>query len=273
MHSSIHIFESCNKVATVNEALLADATNVQHSLGNPYPCLATLDVVGGKSKCPSGKRGNMGNLEISTRIRVIVADDHPAMRRGLTVIIEAEPQMHVVADAGCFQALSHLLAVHEVHVLILDLIGMGATPDVYIRKIKQTYPHLGIVIFSGEVDFVSEMLEAGAVAYVAKSELENDYLLLAIRAAKAGQHFLSPRVQEYIDCCAIGFEKYRLVPQEVRILKLLAQGMDTRPVANYLGISYKTVHNYVSKIRDKTGCRTRTQMVSWYQTIYGVMGG
>ena len=215
----------------------------------------------------------MGNQGASLQIRVIVADDHPAMRRGLTAIIEAEPQMHVIADAGCFQVLPHLLARHEAHVLILDLIGMGATPDGYIRQIKQAYPRLGIVIFSGEVDFVSEMLEAGAAAYVAKSELENDHVLLAIRAAKAGQQFLSPRAQEYIDCCALQSEKYRLVPQEVRILKLLAQGMDTRPVADYLGISYKTVHNYVSKIRDKTGCTTRTQMVSWYRTVYGVMGG
>jgi DNA-binding NarL/FixJ family response regulator len=215
----------------------------------------------------------MANLGTSPCIQIIVADDHPAMRRGLTAIIEAEPQMHVVADAGCFQALPNLLARYQAHVLILDLIGMGATPDVYIRQIKQAYPRLGIVIFSAEVDFVSEMLEAGATAYVAKSELEDDHVLLAIRAAKAGQQFLSPRAQEYIDCHAIQSEKYRLVPQEVRILKLLAQGMDTRHVADYLGISYKTVHNYVSKIRDKTGCMTRTQMVSWYRTVYGVIGG
>src|SRR4051794_11037898 len=145
----------------------------------------------------------MANLGTSPRIQIIVADDHPAMRRGLTAIIEAEPQMHVVADAGCFQALPNLLARYQAHVLILDLIGMGATPDVYIRQIKQVYPRLAIVIFSAEVDFVSEMLEAGATAYVAKSELEDDHVLLAIRAAKAGQQFLSPRAQEYIDCHAI----------------------------------------------------------------------
>lgn len=205
------------------------------------------------------------------QIRVMVADDHPAMRRGLTTIIEAEAQMHVVADVGSFQALVSALARHETHVLILDLIGMGAIPDVYIRNLKQAYPHLGIVVFSGEVDFVSEMLDAGAAAYVVKSELEDDQVLLAIRAAKAGQRFLSPRAQEYVDCCAVQSDKYRLVPQEVRILKLIAQGLDTKPVADYLGISYKTVHNYISKIRDKTGCTTRAHMVSWYRTVYGVV--
>ncbi len=190
------------------------------------------------------------------------------MQLGLITAIEAEMQMQVVATASNFHELRPLLCMRTVDVLVIDVVDMGVASVSLLKDFIQTHLQLGIVVFSGSFDFVPELLAVGVRAYVSKKE-SDDQLRLAIRAVKAGQRFLSPLAQDYVDSCTIHLDRHRLVPTEVRILKLLAQGMDTKPVADYLGISCKTVHNYVSKIRDKTGCTTRTQMVSWYQTLYG----
>ena len=203
------------------------------------------------------------------QIRIIVADDHKFMRTGIVTTLEAEPQMQVVGTASSFHALPDLLATCQAHVVILDLEGMGTAPISYIRQLKQTFPHLGIVIFSAKVEFVRETLRAGATAYVTKKELEDDQLLLAIRAAKAGQCFLSPLVQDYLESYAVPTDKGQIGPKELQALMYVAQGLDNQEIALRMNVDLRTIENYVYKIRAKTGCRTRTQLGAWYRTMYG----
>lgn len=201
-------------------------------------------------------------------IRVAIAEACPVMQTGLITVIEAEMQMRVVATATTLHELIPLLHTRPVDVLVIDIVDMGAASMSLLQEIVQTHPQLSIVVFSGSLDFVPELLAVGVKAYVSQKE-SDEQLRLAIRAAKAKQRFLSPLAQDYVDRWTSRVDRHRLVPSEVLILKLMSQGLDTKPVADYLGISYRTVHNYVSKIRDKTGCTTRTQMVSWYQAVYG----
>ena len=204
-------------------------------------------------------------------IYVVVADACSVMRTGLVQTIEAEPQMRVVASAAHRHDLIHCLRMTRADVLVIDPVGFGDAPIPLMREITQAYPRLGVAVFSAIVDFVPELLATGVHAYVAQKETD-DQLHLAIRAAKARQCFLSPLIQDYIDCCALPIYKDRLGPRELRCLMYMAQGLDNQAICLRMDVELRTVENYVSKIRAKTGCDSRMQMIAWYQMVYGEAG-
>ena len=207
-----------------------------------------------------------------TTIRVLIADAYPIMRTGLITTIEAEPQMQVIGTATRRHDLLPQLRATAVDVLVINLVGMGDAPVALMREIKQAHPHVGVVVFAATVEFAPELLAAGVHAYISYAE-PDEQLHLAIRAAKAGQCYVSPLTQEYMDRCARLTGAQRLVPRELQILKCLAQGMRAREIASNLDLSDMTVHNYISKMRKKIGWSSRTEMVSWYRTMYGSEGG
>ena len=201
-------------------------------------------------------------------IRVVIADAYPVVRTGLVTTIEAEPQMSVVARAAHRHDLIPMLRATPAHVLVIDPDGMGDAPVALVREITRAHPQVGIVIFSDTLDFAPELLAVGAKAYVSKAE-PDELLYLAIRAAKAGQRFLSPLAQDYIECCAVPIDKDRLTAKELRCLMYVADGLDNQEIANRMDVDLRTIQNYVSKIRKKTACTNRTQMASWYERMYG----
>jgi DNA-binding NarL/FixJ family response regulator len=115
---------------------------------------------------------------------------------------------------------------------------------------------------------VPEMMDAGAKGYVVKDEL-TDQLVAAIYAVYAGQVYLSPIAQDYMDRCSIQSVQHHLTPREQNVLKLLAQGVSTQGIADALSIDPRTVHNYIYTLRRKTGCEERTEMSNWYRRMYG----
>ena len=204
-------------------------------------------------------------------IRLVVADTSPVMRTGLISTIESEPQMKVVGIVAHNDELIPRLRLSSVNVLVISLVGMGKAPVATMREIKQTHPCIGVVIFAAAADFAPELLAAGVHAYVSYEE-PDEHLYLAIRAAKAQQTYLSPLVQDYVDRYTMVEAKHRLEPRELQIIKCIADGRDLSATANFMDMSYGTVKNYVSRIRNKTGWTTWPQMVSWYHTLYGSDG-
>ena len=204
----------------------------------------------------------------SIQIRVAVADPSSVMRTGLIQTIESEPQMRVIASAGCRQELITALHQARADVLVVDPVGLGKSPISLIRELYFAFTRLKIVVFSSFVEFVPEAFSAGVRAYVDQKE-PDDQLLLAIRAVKARQRFISPLVRDYVDSHAWSASQERLSPRELRCLAYLAQGMDNQAICLRMGVELRTVENYVTKIRAKTACETRTQMVAWYQLVYG----
>ncbi len=207
-----------------------------------------------------------GYLQIP--IRVLIADVYPVVRTGLITTIEADAHMQVVGTATCRHDLMTQLQTTNVDVLVINLIDMGDAPIAVLREIKQFHASLGVVVFAARADFAPELLAAGVYGYLSYEEPDQQ-LHLAIRAAKARQHFLSPLVQDYIDRCAMLTVKHRFVPRELQIIKYIAQGLDTKEIAKRLDLTYWTTRNYVSSIRKKTGWTTWPQMVSWYNAMYG----
>jgi len=201
-------------------------------------------------------------------IRVVIADACPVIRTGLITTIEAEPSMQVIATVTQHQDLLPQLRVTAVDVLVMHLIGLDDAPIAFLREIKQAHPHVGVVVLAPTVDVVPELLAAGASACLSYTD-PDEQLRLAIRAAKARQRFLSPLAQEYVDRCANLTVSHRLVPRELQILKYMTQGMRVREIASHLDLCDDTIQNYITRIRNKTGWSSRTQMASWYLTMYG----
>jgi len=204
-------------------------------------------------------------------VRVIIADDHPIVRDGLTTILDADPQFKVVADVGSFKELTEILHNVSADVLVLDIGGMGSSPLLTIERLRRDYPKLPIVVFSSSIDMVPEMLAAGVQGYMVKEE-RTLQLIPALRAVHRGQHFLSPLAKEYVARYTAQSAKLRLAPMEVTVLKLMTQGLSTEEIADHRGIDSRTIHNHIYKLRRKIGVHQRTELVNWYRRVFGSPG-
>lgn len=201
---------------------------------------------------------------MSQQIRVVIADDHPIVRAGLDATIQTDAYVTVVRLAKNFEELLQHLEQIQIDIVILDLIGMGTVPLSMLERMQRDYPKVGVVIFSSSVDMAPELLRAGALGYVAKDE-DSDLLLSAIRAAASGQQYVSPFVQDYLDRVMSARQRQRFAPQEFNVLKLLANGLSTIKIAEELRIDPRTVQNYITSLRSKTGSVQRTQLAEFYR--------
>ncbi len=200
-------------------------------------------------------------------IKVIVADDHPIIWDGINVALAADPGITVVATSTNFQDLATVLRTVPADVLLLDLGGMGGPPLPTVTAITRAYPHLAIVICSGNVEHVRTLMKAGARGYVAKEDLR-DQIRDGVHAVAAGRSFLSQRAEEYCGRFKLTGKHMGVAPQEVHVLSLLAQGLGTLEIAGELMLDPRTVQHYIGSLMRKTHCSERTQLVNWYRRVF-----
>jgi DNA-binding NarL/FixJ family response regulator len=200
------------------------------------------------------------------RVRVIIADDHPMLRRGLRSALEPNSTIEVVGEVGNFAELMGLLETISADLVLLDLGGMGTPPITAVSALRRTYPHLGIIIYSSTLSGAQELLRVGAQGYIAKEDWE-DEVVAAIQTVMRGQVFLSPTVIDYLDRSGVARKEYNLAPKEWDVLKLIAEGYATQEIMAQLTIAEQTVNNYVYSLYRKTGCSERTQLVEWYRRL------
>lgn len=201
------------------------------------------------------------------QIRVAIADSRSVLRTGLIHTIESEPQMRVVLSAERCCDLTAALQQRDTDVLVIDPVDVGDAPVRLVRDLLANFPYLKIVVFSPLVEFVSECIEVGVLAYVVHDE-PAEQLILGVRAAMARRQFLSPATQNYVDEHA-WLKDAPLSPRESMCLVLIAQGLDNQTIAFHMGVRLRTVENYVAKLRAKTGCDTRLQMIAWCRQVHG----
>lgn len=197
-------------------------------------------------------------------IRVILADDHDVICEGLCRIIAGLPHIEVVGTASSFADVRTLVRQVAGDVLTMDITGMAGSPLALVHRLTREQPQLGVVIYSSSIDYAPELIDAGVRGYVVKGEPVAT-LLQAIEMVAQGQRFVSPKVQEYLEQSA---KDAVLSPKEVTVAKLLAQGMSTTQIASEMGIDARTVQNYITALRRKTGCAERIQIADWYRLIY-----
>jgi len=202
-------------------------------------------------------------------ITVVLADDHPLVRRGLRAVLEAEEDIEVLAEAG--DGLDALAQVerHRPHVLVIDLAMPRMTGVEAARRAGELPAPPRVVMLSMHADepYVLDALRAGALAYVLKDS-GADELVRAVRSAARGERYLSATLtQRALDAYA---ERGRqegdapheaLTAREREVLLLVAQGLSNGEIAARLHLGATTVKTHVGRILDKLELRDRVQAV------------
>jgi two-component system, NarL family, response regulator len=193
------------------------------------------------------------------KIRVVIADDHPIVRRGLSAVLEDEPDMAVIAQAPDRDIAVQLCREQRPDVLVMDLRMPGLPALDAVRILGAEDPIVRVVVLTTYVaeEEVVRLLQAGIQAYVLKNSYEKD-LVQAVRAAHAGEQWIEPTVAERLGARA---GAARLTAREIELLRLVARGDTNEELASTLHISKGTVKVHVSNILGKLGVTDRTKAV------------
>ncbi len=196
---------------------------------------------------------------MSGRLRVVLADDHAVVRTGYRRLLELEDDMEVIADFGDSDSTCAWFARHAADVLVLDLSMPGRGGLETLARVKARQPALRVLVFSmhDSPAMVDQALKAGADGYLTKSS-EPDALIDAVRRVARGERPLSADVAAAMAEAAdvhLG-----LSPREFEIFRLLAAGRTVEQIATRLFLSVKTVANYQTSIRHKTGLASVLEM-------------
>ncbi|MEA2362082.1 MAG: hypothetical protein QOD71_1227 [Thermoleophilaceae bacterium] len=210
-------------------------------------------------------------MTVPLKTRILLADDHPMVRRGLRMVLDAEPDLEVVAEAGDGAEAVELAMSTEVDLAILDVAMPRLTGLQASAELKRRRPELRTLMLSmyDSEQYFFEALKAGASGYVLKSAADQD-LVEACRAAMRGEPFLYPAavaalIRDYLDRASRGeaVPADPLTPRELEVVKLVAEGHSSDEIAATLVISKKTVEHHRSHILEKLGMRDRVELTRY----------
>ncbi|HSC50111.1 MAG TPA: response regulator transcription factor [Gaiellaceae bacterium] len=201
--------------------------------------------------------------------RILLADDHAMVRRGLRLVLDSEPDLEVVAEAGDgAEAVERALA-NGIDLAVLDVTMPRMTGIQAVRELARRKPELKTLILSmhDNEQYFFEALKAGAAGYVLKSSADRD-LVEACRAAVRGEPFLYPGavtalIRDFLARDGGDAELEPLTPRELEILKLIAEAHSTKEIADILVISPKTVERHRANILGKLGMRDRVELTRY----------
>lgn len=201
--------------------------------------------------------------------RIVIADDHAVVRKGLRQLIVEAADMTVVGEAASGDELLTMLRTRPVDAVILDLsLGVRSGLDL-LKHVKSEFPRLPVVILSmhSEDLFAVRSLRAGASGYVEKNSAPEE-LLTAIRRVARGGTYVSPHIGEKIaaDIARGGaavLPHERLSDRELEVLRLLGAGRSVTEIGHTLNLSVKTVSTHRTHVLAKTGLRNNADIVEY----------
>jgi DNA-binding NarL/FixJ family response regulator len=201
-------------------------------------------------------------------LRILVADDHDILRRGVRVTLEDNPNWKVVAEASDGQEAIEKAKAFEPDVVILDfsmpkLNGLDAAREI-VRSLPQTRV-LMLTIYDSD-DLIHELRQAGVHGYIRKSESQQDHLISAVKALVTNKPFFPPSITPNTHRPFKSDRRHnkpRLTTRQKEIVKLLAQGIRSEKIAGMLGISRKTVETHRQNIFLKTNCHSTANLVRY----------
>ena len=197
----------------------------------------------------------------TAKARVLLVDDHALLRTGVANIINQEPDLHVVAEAGDGVQAIEAYERHRPDVTLLDLRMPVMEGVEAVRQIRERDPHARVIVLTtyDTDDEISRALKAGAKAYVLK-DIGADDLIACIRDVLAGKTYLAPSAAAKL---AEGVTHVQLTPREMAALRLMADGKANKEIASELGISERTVKTHLGHLFEKLGVTSRTEAVSF----------
>jgi len=201
-------------------------------------------------------------------IRILVADDHPVVRNGLRLMLNAHADLKITGEATTSEEAIALVKEDRWDVVILDLGLPGAGGIEVLRTIKEHAPKLPVLVLSvhPEDELAIRLLRLGADGYITKGA-ESEVLVPAIRKVARGGRFVSEAVNEKllerVGPHTAGEPYERLSDREYQVLRLLAAGKTTTEIANELSLSVKTVSTYRTRLLEKLNVRTTADLIRY----------
>jgi len=206
-------------------------------------------------------------MTIVTTIRVLVADDHPLFRQGVQTMLETTDDMRWVGEATTGEEAVRLAVELQPDVILMDIRMPGLSGMEAAQRIRDSHPHIGILMLTMFRDNLSVLtaMKAGARGYVLKDATKDD-ILRAIRAVASGEAIFSPDVASRVidlatrpSAAVNAFTDLTL--REKDVLSLMADGASNAEIASALNLSIKTVANNVSSILNKLQVQDRFQAI------------
>jgi len=201
------------------------------------------------------------------KISVLLVDDHTLVRQGFRRLLEDEPDMHVIGEAGDGEAAIDLAHKLKPRVVVMDCALPGISGLAAARRILETSPDISILMLSmhSEETWVRQALDAGARGYLLKSAMELE-LPVAIRKVAAGETVLDPAVSR--PAALKGERNAALTPRELEILQLIVEGKSNKEIADHLHLSANTVAVHRANIMDALGIHKTAELV-----VYAIRNG
>ncbi len=205
------------------------------------------------------------------KARVLLADDHAVVRRGLRLVLDAEPDLEVVAEAGDGAETVKRALEGDIDLVIVDISMPRMTGLQAVGQLHARDPDLRILILSMHENeqYLYEALRAGASGYVLKTAADRD-LVEACRAALRGEPFLypgamTPLIREFLRGARIDLplREEPLTGREQEVVKLIAEGYSSKQIAEALVISEKTVERHRANVLEKLGMHDRVELTRY----------
>jgi two-component system, NarL family, response regulator NreC len=205
------------------------------------------------------------NTEQTPR-KIVLADDHAVVRRGLRMVLEAEPGFEVVAEAGTVDDAVRYVRAHRPAVLVLDLNMPGSSSLEAIPELRRNTPETQIVVLTMQNDpaFAREALRSGAVGYVLKESADGE-LVEAVRMAAEGRTYLNPQLGAKVAAAPPdpAGPPDDLTEREVEVLRLIALGHTNAEIGDQLYLSVRTVESHRAHIQQKIRRSSRAELVRY----------
>ena len=209
-------------------------------------------------------------MSSGTRTRILLADDHAVVRRGLRFVLDAEPDLEVVAEAGDGAEAVVKGLEGNVDLAVLDVSMPRMTGIQAASELSRRRPDLRLLMLSmhDNEQYFFEALKAGASGYVLKSAADRD-LVEDCRATMRGEPFIYPAavtalIRDHLEKTGDGEQPREiLTPRELEVLKLIAEAHSSKEIAQILVISVKTVERHRANILEKLGMRDRVELTRY----------
>ncbi|MEJ2578382.1 MAG: response regulator transcription factor [Kineosporiaceae bacterium] len=190
-------------------------------------------------------------------------DDHEVVRRGVVDVVDADPTLNVVAEAGSVLDAVRRAAAVRPDVAVVDLKLPDGTGVDLVRRLREEHPEVKCVVLTSfdDDEAVAAALAAGASAFVLKT-VRGTEIAEIVRAVAAGRNLLDERVMARRKAAHTDPTE-SLTPTEHKVLELIGDGLSNREIGDQLGLAEKTVKNHVTGLLAKMGFRRRTQAAAW----------
>ncbi|MGB8511159.1 MAG: response regulator transcription factor [Pyrinomonadaceae bacterium] len=206
-----------------------------------------------------------------SKLRVYLVDDHSILREGLALLVNSQPDMEVVGQAGDGEEALEGISALAPEVVVLDVsmpkLGGAETTE----RLKLSFPHIRVLVLTrhGEQSYLRQLLRAGASGYVLKKAAAEE-LIGAIRAVAAGGTYLDSSLAGHVVDNYVGQQAAKtssrggnLSEREAEVLRLIALGHSNKEIASQLNISVRTAETYKVRLMEKLGLNSRAEIVRY----------